>query len=167
MRGSQLCAAIICGALYGGAPIANAIEPDLSEKRLQTAGLDEGAIEPERLSVLIGRAMEAATAMQQGRQPHAEETPGTNNLLRIDTAIKAAAFDLWALRNYLRANDLPGGKRTIQWPQWMLEPPTDKTPLKVLRARIDWLNDNVFPVTDPVCDLAAKQTDDHLVCSVE
>jgi hypothetical protein len=25
----------------------------------------------------------------------------------------------------------------------------------------------VFPMTDPVCELAGEQTDDHLICSVE
>ena len=80
---------------------------------------------------------------------------------------KAAARELLAFRNYLLELGLPGAERPIKWPQWMFEPPTDKTPLKVLKARMDWLNANVFPMTDPVCELAGEQTNDHLICSVE
>jgi hypothetical protein len=166
MRGSQLCAAIICGALYCAAPIANAIEPDLSEKQLQTARLDEGAIEPERLSALLARAAEAATTVQRALMSSSESrSPG--NVFRMDAATKATARELLAFRNYLLELGLPGAERPIKWPQWVFEPPTDKTPLPVLRARMDWLNDNVFRMTDPVCKLASKQTGDHLVCSVE
>lgn len=168
MRRSQLCAAIVCCAFCCAAPIANAIEPDLTEKKLQTAGLDEGAIEPERLSVLIARASEAATTVHQARTSKSESEPrGTSNAFRIDAAIKAAARDLLVFRNYLLELGLPGAERPIKWPQWVFEPPTDKTPLSVLKARMDWLNASVFQMTDPVCELAGEQTGDHRVCSVE
>ena len=167
MRASQLCAATVWSALCCAAPpIANAIEPDLSEKQLQTAGLDEGAIEPERLSGLIARASEAATTVQQARKSKSEPR-STSNAFRMDAAIKAAAHELLIFRNYLLQLGLPGAERATKWPQWMFEPPTDKTPLKVLKARMDWLNANVFPMTDPVCELAGEQTGDHLACSVE
>jgi hypothetical protein len=166
MRGSLLCAAIVCGALCCAAPITNAIEPDLTEKQLQTAGFDEGAIEPERLSALIARASEAATTVQQARMSKSEPR-STSNAFRIDAAIKAAARELLVFQNYLLELGLPGAERPIKWPKWVFEPPTDKTPPQVLKARMDWLNANVFPMTDPVCKLASEQTDDHLVCSVE
>ncbi|HEY7640554.1 MAG TPA: hypothetical protein VH814_12595 [Steroidobacteraceae bacterium] len=167
MRGSPLYAAIFCGVLCYGAPtVSSAVKPDLSEKQLQQAGLDEGAIEPERLSVLIRRALDAAATLRDARTPK-EETLGTSNALRIDAAIKAAAAELLVFRNYLIEHALPGAERPIQWPRWMFEPPTDKTPVQVLRARIDWLNRNATPMTDAVCDLASVQTGDHLVCSVE
>jgi hypothetical protein len=84
MRASQLCAATVWSALCCAAPpIANAIEPDLSEKQLQTAGLDEGAIEPERLSALIARASEAATTVQQARKSKSEPR-STSNAFRRD-----------------------------------------------------------------------------------
>lgn len=168
MRGSQLYAAVLCGALCYVAPIANAIEPDLTEKKLQAAGLDEGAIEPERLSALIARASEAATTVQQARMSQSKLEPrSTSNAFRVDAATKAAALELLVFRNSLLELGLPGAERPIKWPQWMFDPPTDKTPLQVLRARMDWLNANVFPMTDPVCELAGEQTGDHLACSVE
>jgi hypothetical protein len=157
---------MMCGALCCAAPIASAIEPDLSEKQLYKAGLDEGAIEPERLSALIARASEAAITVHQARTSQSEPR-STSNALRIDAAIKATARDLLAFRNALLELGLPGAERPVKWPQWVFEPPTDKTPLRVLKARMDWLNANVFPMTDPVCELAAKQTDDHLICSAE
>jgi hypothetical protein len=166
MRGSQLWAAVLCSVLCHGAPIANAIEPDLTEKKLQTAGLDEGAIEPERLSALIARATEAATTVHQARMSKSEPR-STSNAFRIDAATKAAALELLVFRNSLLELGLPGAERPIKWPQWVFEPPTGKTPLKVLKAHMDWLNANVFPMTDPVCELASEQTGDHLVCSVE
>ena len=166
MRGSQLCAAIVWCAICCAAPIANAIEPDLSEKQLHNAKLDEGAIEPERLSALLARATEAATSVHQAKASKSEAR-STSNAFRIDAAIKATAHQLLVFRNYLLELGLPGAERRIKWPQWVFEPPTDKTPLSELKARMDWLNANVFPMTDPVCELAAEQTGDHLVCSVE
>jgi hypothetical protein len=95
------------------------------------------------------------------------ESPGTSNAFHMDAATKAAARELLAFRNYLIELGLPGAERPIKWPQWVLEPPTDKTPLQVLKARMDWLNDNALQLTGPVCKLAGEQTGDHLVCSVE
>jgi hypothetical protein len=166
MRGAQLCAALVCGVLCCAAPIANAIEPDLTEKKLRTAGSDERAIEPERLSALLARASEAANTVHRARMSKSQPS-STSNALHMDAATKAAARELLAFRNSLLELGLPGAERPMKWPQWVLEPPTDKTPLPVLKARMDWLNDNAQRMTGPVCKLASEQTGDHVVCSVE
>jgi len=95
MRGSQLCAAIVCSALYCAAPRHRA-----------------------RTFVSLDRA---SAGSSHSRRPACNP-------------VDAGAAD-W--------QDTPEGSAGSH--------------------RLD----NVFPVTDPVCELAAKQTDDHLVCSVE
>ena len=166
MRGSQLYAAVLCGALCYVAPIANAIEPDLTEKKLKTTKLDEDmyelSIDAGRLGAVLQRATEAADHLRTMTPPYEVASP-----LGVDVATKEAAAQLLIFRNMLLARNLPGGNREIEWPKWMFEPPTAKHSQKTLDARVLWLSREVEAIVDPVCEAAKERTKDLLICSVE
>jgi hypothetical protein len=115
-----------------------------------------------QLAAVIDRASEAAVALKGsgGSRPCAT--------LGADWAIKDAALQLAQLRNQLSTTKISGLPLvpSIRWPTWALEPPAC-TAASVIRQRIDWVEKQMGPMTDPVCERASKETGDSLICSVE
>lgn len=115
-----------------------------------------------QLSALMDRASAAAVALQGSAASSRCAT------LSADYGIKDAALRLAQLRNQLSASRIPGlpPVPAIQWPKWLLEPPAC-TPASVIEQRSDWLEKQMRPMTDSVCERAVKKTGDSLICSVE
>ena len=159
MRRSQLCAAILCGALchaVAGTSVAeDADDEDPSARRIELG----------QLSALLDRATEATGHLD--RKTPAPSGDNAESPLTIDIITKDVATELLQFRNTLLLRGLPGGNRKIQWPKWIFEPPTGSHSRKELQSRIDWLSEQVVAITDPVCEAAANATQDHLICSVE
>ena len=89
--------------------------------------------------------------------------------LRMDRSLKQAALSLLLLRNWLAESKLAPRAMlaSVQWPNWIHEPPSATTPVKVLNQRLDWLQPLVTGVTDPICNQATAKTGDTLICSIE
>ena len=145
-----LLAAISAAALAGEPPPENNLDPG------------EIAEQTGRLEMLLDRATE--TTYQLTRRDSTKDCATRG----ADFGLKQAAIKLSYFVGLLQGFRLAGieAPKQIKLPAWVFEPPGCPT-LEELRRRDDWLEGQVFAITDPVCAKAADKTGDQLICSVE
>jgi hypothetical protein len=120
-------------------------------------------IETGRHGVLIDRALEGVREHAQGDDQQLAE----NENLRADRAVKDGAVALIGLRNEICGRGLlKGADCNISLPSWASEPPTDRTSLKVIQQRSDWLDTAMSKFVELGCEAGRKATD-YQFCSVE
>jgi hypothetical protein len=118
----------------------------------------------ERWGVIIDRALEGV-----------RESPGSgasnveNEMYRADVALKSGAANLIELRNEACAKGLVAGAgcELNAWPAWVLEPPTDKTPIEEIDRRSEWLSGEMDRFTSAGCEAGRTATGDRQFCDVE
>jgi hypothetical protein len=121
-------------------------------------------VDAERWGVIIDKAREGVR-----EAPGPSETYFDNEMYRADTSLKSSAAELIALRNEACVKGLVTGAACNlgDWPAWTREPPTDRTPIKEIQRRSDWLSRQMDPFTAAGCEAGRKATGDDLFCSVE
>ncbi len=115
----------------------------------------------ERWGVMIWNAQNAMELK------HAEISE--DELMRIDTALRAGVRDLLQLRDDLcNANEHPMQTCVnIDLPAWVMKPPNRVTSLDEYQSRSDWLGEIAGKFVQIGCEAGREVSDDEYLCAVE
>lgn len=115
----------------------------------------------ERWGVMISNAQDAMLL----KHPEISE----DDLMRIDTALRAGARDLLKLRDDLcNANEQPMQSCvSIDLPAWVMKPPNRVTSLDEYQSRSEWLGEMAGKFVHIGCEAGRDVSDDEFLCAVE